>query len=1106
MSFRTILSDLKPQFLRIRFTLLIATIVSILALGFVAAFQVFNNVPVSQLVRDTAAVAGVKPWVGALSNVGMLLWAGTAALCLLSGTIVGRGQRFNMLQLFFYWMAFCTAYLLFDDLFQIHEKVSDAWDVPEELFLIAYGLPVVYFLIRLRKLLLKTDYLLMFLALGFFGLSLLFDVFHLEFIYPYTGLLFLGEVSAGFLLEEGAKFIGIVFWFAYFFHVSAWVMQPNPEVLQVGYTEDIPFRPVRVAWRVVTQPIVLATVAIALAVWLPRGFALNHFATVDESRWLIRSANFYQALHSGNLADTFQHGHPGVTVMYAGMAGYLTDFPDYVDHVNEQLVWSDAAMDRLEALGHKPMELMAAGRVFIVLLNVIALTVSFLYARRLVGLWPAFVAFLLIAFDPFHIALSRFLHPDSLLGTMMLLATLAFMNYLFAGRRTIDLVAAGVYTAIAWLTKTPAVFLLPLVGLLSLIELAVHVTGWQGNGESGQRSWQWSDFVSRASLWRLLRTWLIWGGVTALVFVALWPAMWVAPINTLGQVLSISSTYATEGHSSSVFFNGRIYTGDPGLWFYPVNYLWRTTPVVMVGLILLVAAFFWRGSLARRRVVLLTVVGLLASAFFFTIFMTLGAKKFDRYLLPVFPSLDFAAGIGWAALVVGLATLFQRIERTQWQRWGYRLGGTFAVAAIAIQAALSIDTYPYYLSYYNPVMGDKSKAEEVMLLGWGEGLNEAARYLNQITDPATTRVAAWYERGPFSFFYNGPSSSSRYIWETDYAVVYNHQWQRELPSRRMMNYFDTMTPIHTVTIDGIDYVKIYEVSDAPDPDFTVRWGGAIDLRYYDTIPGNLYPGQLFEMTLYLDKSAPLDKNYHIKVRIVNQDGHTFMLKEGRPLYVKTSEWDIGHILRDDTYRTIVPEDTPPGLYRIEVSFYDPDTFDVLPAVQLNNGQLLSEPYVLDYLVIGDWPPSAAVKLDAPVVLGDMVELFGAGMVNANGKEETLTGKSFAPGDAIDLRLHWLVHNFIHNDYTTFVQAIGPDGNIVAQADRRPLDGFVPTSYWSPRQEMVDNYPIQLPEDAPAGEYRLLVGWYDLETMARLPMTQEGSVIGDAYQVATFTVQ
>jgi len=54
--------------------------------------------------------------------------------------------------------------------------------------------------------------------------------------------------------------------------------------------------------------------------------------------------------------------------------------------------------------------------------------------------------------------------------------------------------------------------------------------------------------------------------------------------------------------------------------------------------------------------------------------------------------------------------------------------------------------------------------------------------------------------------------------------------------------------------------------------------------------------------------------------------------------------------------------------------------------------------------------------------------------------------------------------------------------------------------------MMDDYPLQLPTDAPAGDYRLVVGWYDLETMTRLPMTQGDDAIGDVYQVATFTVR
>lgn len=866
----------------------------------------------------------------------------------------------------------------------------------------------------------------------------------------------------------------------------------------------------RVAWRTV-----IAALVIALAVWLPRAFQLDHFVTIDESKWLVRSANYYQALRYGNLVDAFQHGHPGVMIMYAGLAGYLWQFPDYVAQVSAQQRWGDEFFALLESLGHQPIDLLAAGRTFVVIFNVIALTLAFLYARRLVGLWPALVAFLLIAFDPFHIALSRFLHPDSLLSTFMLLASLAFMAYLWAqpegaqepSRRLGDLIAAGAFSALALLTKTPAIFLAPLVGLLTLIDLGVQVMGRPG--------WRWADLVSRAALWRLLRTWLIWAGVLMVVYVALWPAMWVNARWTLTQVLDISGDYATQGHSSPVFFNGAIYNGDPGVWFYPINYLWRTTPTAMVGLGLLAVAWLWRGTLARRRAVALTVVGMLAFAFFFNIFMTLAAKKFDRYLLPLFMPLDFAAALGWVSLI----GLLWRRRLAAWTRYagGALIGVALIGVALVAQAGLAVQTYPYYMSYYNPVMGGPTQAENVMFIGWGEGLDQAARHLNGLRSEGAAAgeaelvVASWYERGPFSFFFDGPSLSNRYIWEADYSVIYNHQWQRELPNRRMMAYYDTQSPIHTVNLSQIDYVKIYDMRDAPQTQYTVEWGpqpgqGGIRLTYYDTFSGAMYPGQRYDMTMYFIKTGPLPLDYNLKVRMVNEQGHELLLKEGFPLGTPTSLWDPAQVLRDNAYQVDIPEGTPPGLYRIELSWYDPATFEHLPGVQVSTGKLVPDPYILDYLIVGDWPPPAQVKVEPPVLLGDLAQLQGAALLEAGDREVALAGKQFAPGASFDLRLHWRANRFIHTDYTTLAHVVGPDGALVTQADRQPMAGFLPTSYWPPRQQIVDTYTVQLPPDAPAGDYRLLVGWYDLATLTRLPMTQAGQPIGDAYPVATFTVR
>ena len=52
---------------------------------------------------------------------------------------------------------------------------------------------------------------------------------------------------------------------------------------------------------------------------------------------------------------------------------------------------------------------------------------------RLLGFWAALCGFVLMAFDPFHLAHSRLLHLDGLVSSFMLLAVIAFVSHLFDG-------------------------------------------------------------------------------------------------------------------------------------------------------------------------------------------------------------------------------------------------------------------------------------------------------------------------------------------------------------------------------------------------------------------------------------------------------------------------------------------------------------------------------------------------------------------------------------------------------------------------------------------------------------------------------------------------
>jgi hypothetical protein len=134
---------------------------------------------------------------------------------------------------------------------------------------------------------------------------------------------------------------------------------------------------------------------------------------------------------------------------------------------------------------------------------------------------------------------------------------------------------------------------------------------------------------------------------------------------------------------------------------------------------------------------------------------------------------------------------------------------------ILFQAYSALRTHPYYFSYYNPLVGGSTKAPQVMMIGWGEGLDQAARYLNTKPDFDKLRVASWYSDGPFSYFFEGttiqqdfPADPAEMV-KADYIVLYIHQWQRQLPSQEFLNFFEAMTPEKVIDIDGLEYARIY---------------------------------------------------------------------------------------------------------------------------------------------------------------------------------------------------------------------------------------------------------------------------------------------------------
>ena len=183
----------------------------LLVLALIATVSLTRGVPVPTMTRDMAALGHLHPLAGVLSNLGILLWAATAAICL----FVALSERGRLSTPVAHWLLFAgllSLWLALDDCFQIHEELSPRYlHVRERYVYLGLALAMAAYLWASRAVILRSRWSLLGLAFVFLGTSALLDT-----------LLGAWAQQIGdweFFYEDGSKWLGIVCWNAY--HVQA---------------------------------------------------------------------------------------------------------------------------------------------------------------------------------------------------------------------------------------------------------------------------------------------------------------------------------------------------------------------------------------------------------------------------------------------------------------------------------------------------------------------------------------------------------------------------------------------------------------------------------------------------------------------------------------------------------------------------------------------------------------------------------------------------------------------------------------------------------------------------------------------------------------------
>ncbi|UEM25291.1 hypothetical protein JL100_035105 (plasmid) [Skermanella mucosa] len=163
-----------------------------------------------ELFNDPADSMGFHPFLGMVSMLGLFGWAAAAGIAFLTYAVTRFHETVQMRR---FWLAagLLTALLLLDDAFMLHEEILPVGlGIRERYVKLGYIAVAAAFGLGFLKVLAENNLRLVVAAGSFFALSFLCDT---PFLMQPLGLWESDTVV--YLIEDGAKFVGISLWMAY---------------------------------------------------------------------------------------------------------------------------------------------------------------------------------------------------------------------------------------------------------------------------------------------------------------------------------------------------------------------------------------------------------------------------------------------------------------------------------------------------------------------------------------------------------------------------------------------------------------------------------------------------------------------------------------------------------------------------------------------------------------------------------------------------------------------------------------------------------------------------------------------------------------------------
>ncbi|MFC1756105.1 ArnT family glycosyltransferase [Patescibacteria group bacterium] len=488
----------------------------------------------------------------------------------------------------------------------------------------------------------------------------------------------------------------------------------------------------------------------------------------DAVNWHYRSEQFVVGLKHQLWDKTYQHYHPGVTLMW------LTGIPvEIFKQITDVTVYNQFSFYAFHFIAKYSL---------VITQLVLSLLILFWFSKT-IKFKKAFLLILLLSFEPFTVGNSRMFHMD-IIFALFVMASLVLSHLYIKEEKISWAILTGLFCGLSFLTRSIGVGVLLFVLGFGGLFLYIKTKDWK----------------------KILKYVLIVLGAGVVSTFVLFPALWSDPINVLVNIFTEGERIGIRnGHTQIIF--GRS-TETAGWLFYPMVLLLKLSPFIIFGVLSYLEDIYkiFKNNKVKKEIILFKdekIVGIITYSIIFYLgyFMVMSwpTKKIDRYMLVVYPLIALLSAFGFANMIEYLKN-----------KWKAGLVGLVTLFIIFVLYPV-FKQHPYQFTYTSPLFGRASSANDIIgQKSFGIGIFEVKEHLQ--TNYGSNVEVGFIDTKPIKSIYpNSLVSDIRINGVSDYDVLVLAI--NEVMPEKVANSDTKFIQDSSIFINGLEYWRFYVKKD-----------------------------------------------------------------------------------------------------------------------------------------------------------------------------------------------------------------------------------------------------------------------------------------------------